>query len=347
MSERSFSYYKKWIRIVGIPFFILELYLNQQFNEGLSRTMLLQFGKSTVLLIVQWFIVELFIAYFRKLLPAYRHTPWRIVLSIICSGTAGSLLIFLLNRFPQIINGQSSLTIKDLIADYIFFFSTTLVVLYEIAYNFYTVNRIEKEKEELQKAHLRSQLDSLKNQVNPHFLFNSLNTLLALIPEAPKKAEQFVENLAAVYRHLLQSNDSGTTTVQEQLRLIDSYFHLLKTRYDDALALQVAVDEELMDFQLPSLTLQLLVENAVKHNIISPAQPLTIEIVGQKRSVNLNTPQISIRNNLQRRVSSIPSTRLGLTNIAANFKLLGKGEISITDENGYFSVTLPLFKLAV
>jgi len=327
MSERSFSYYKKWIRIVGIPFFILELYLNQQLSESLSRAMLLQFGKSIVLLIVQWFIVEFFIEYFRKLLPAYRHTPWRILLTIICSGTAGSLLIFLVNRFPKIINGQSSFTITDLIADYLFFFSTTLIVLYEIAHNFYTVNRIEKEKEELQKAHLRSQLDSLKNQVNPHFLFNSLNTLLALIPEAPKKAEQFVENLANVYRHLLQSNDRGISTVQEQLKLIDSYFHLLKTRYDDALTLNVAVDEELMDFQLPSLTLQLLVENAVKHNIISSDQPLTIEIIGQKLSDNLSTPQISIRNNLQRRVSSIPSTRLGLTNIAANFKQIGRAHV--------------------
>src|SRR6185369_12914348 len=153
------------------------------------------------------------------------------------------------------------------------------------------------------------EFETLKSQVNPHFLFNCFNTLSSLISEEPGQAEKFLDELSKVYRYLLRNNESGLSTVKSEIQFIKSYFELLKTRHGNAIQFQIEIDKRYDNYLLPSLSLQLLVENAVKHNALSKDQPLLIEIftiAGNKLAVN---------NNLQRKTQKVLSNKVGLQNI--------------------------------
>jgi sensor histidine kinase YesM len=197
--------------------------------------------------------------------------------------------------------------------------------------------RTQLEKEQIEKLHLQSQLDVLKNQINPHFLFNSLNSLSSLIAEDPEKAELFVDKLSSVYRYILLHNDRNWVKLRTELAFIQSYFHLLQTRYSDGAKLHVSVVDSQLDLLLPPLTLQLLVENAIKHNIVHKDKPLFINI-----STESDT-ELMISNNLQRKDKAVVlSHGVGLNNIAERYHIANAAAPVITEENGLFSVKLKL-----
>lgn len=200
------------------------------------------------------------------------------------------------------------------------------------------LQQAKREKEALEKTNLQSQLEALKQQVNPHFLFNSLNALGTLIEEDPKQASLFLDELSTVYRYLLRSNEHNLTTLAAELDFIHSYAHLLRTRYGSGLRLSVNVDSRHEAYQLPPLTLQLLVENAVKHNIILPEEPLTITI-----STNA-LHQLIITNNLQRKNAKIHSNGLGLNNILTKYRMLGQDTPTVHETETQFAVFLPLIE---
>jgi len=210
--------------------------------------------------------------------------------------------------------------------------------IYEATYYFRKWRYMALQAEMLKKENLQSQLESLKQQVNPHFLFNSLNTLSYLMRKDVDRAEVFVDELSKVYRYLLQSNEDTLIDLDRELQFIQSYFHLLTTRYGEALQMKVRVAEEYKAYYLPSLTLQLLVENAVKHNIIDKTMPLVIEVY-----TNGNA-QLIVKNNIQRKMLKLPSNKVGLTNIAAKYKLLNQPDIEITETEQTFTVEVPLIK---
>ncbi|GAB3711926.1 hypothetical protein GCM10027592_49990 [Spirosoma flavus] len=191
------------------------------------------------------------------------------------------------------------------------------------------MQRLEKEKTEVQ-------IRALQAQVNPHFLFNSLNSLSALIDDDRQQASLFLDELSSVYRYLLRANDQVLTTLGTELAFIQSYCHLLKTRHGEALRILLHVSPEMLNRQLPPLSLQLLVENAVKHNVALPNQPLTIAI-----GTNCNN-QLLVRNNVQRKVVRVNSPGVGLANIWSKYEMLNQLSPSISEENGQFVVTLPL-----
>lgn len=191
------------------------------------------------------------------------------------------------------------------------------------------VQRLEQEKNEV---HIRA----LQAQVNPHFLFNSLNSLSALIDDDTQQASEFLDELSSVYRYLLRANDQALTPLSTELAFIQSYCHLLQTRHGDALRVLWQVDPPLMDRQLPPLTLQLLVENAVKHNIALPEQPLTIAIATDPQG------QLIVRNNVQRKSVRVASNGVGLANIWSKYQILNQPEPTIRETDGEFVVTLPL-----
>ncbi|GAB4041506.1 sensor histidine kinase [Spirosoma gilvum] len=196
------------------------------------------------------------------------------------------------------------------------------------------------EKEQLKKINIQSQLESLKSQVNPHFLFNSLNTLSSLIDDDPEKAEEFVDEMANVYRYLLQTNAGLLTTLQTELSFIQSYFHLLKTRYGAGIHLSIDVAPQYTNFLLPPLTLQMLVENAVKHNVILASKPLSIDIK------TTDDGQLLVVNNLQRKTGRVLSNQVGLSNITTKYQLLTHTSPVVSDDDHYFMVRLPLLSPA-
>jgi two-component system, LytTR family, sensor kinase len=167
--------------------------------------------------------------------------------------------------------------------------------IYVGIYFFRQWQRSYTEAERLKQENLRSQLETLKSQINPHFLFNSLNTLSVLIEENPKTATEFVEELAKVYRYILQTRDREVISLAEELRFIDAFVFMLKVRFGGNIRYKTFVPSHAYSLGIPPLTLQMLVENAIKHNIVSSQKPLTIEITLS------DTGMLSVRNNLQRK----------------------------------------------
>lgn len=214
--------------------------------------------------------------------------------------------------------------------------SIIVLGVFELNYTGQLNARLVAEKQELERLQLQSRYESLKSQVDPHFLFNSLNTLSALIRTDPKRAEQFVEELSRVYRYLLRGREHDLSSLEDELEFIRSYEHLLKSRFGKGFVLNIAVDEHLLGRRLPAQALQLLVENTVKHNVISEAQPLTVTIrtVGNDR--------LEVHNNLQRRNSRMHSNKVGLVNITERFRLLGAPSVQVEETATDFHVTLPL-----
>lgn len=193
-----------------------------------------------------------------------------------------------------------------------------------------------RDKEQLQQLAIQHEFEMLKSQVNPHFLFNCFNTLSSLIGEDPKQAEVFLNELSKVYRYLLRNNEDGLTTLKNELQFIHSYFRLLTTRHGNAIQFNIETDKRYDNYLLPSLSTQLLVENAVKHNVLSKNYPLIIEIfttAGNKLVVN---------NNLQRRSKKPPSNKVGLDNIRSKYDLLHEEGFQVLEDAKNFTVVLPL-----
>ncbi|GAB3958925.1 hypothetical protein GCM10028805_54040 [Spirosoma harenae] len=193
------------------------------------------------------------------------------------------------------------------------------------------VRRLEQEKTDVQ-------LRALQAQVNPHFLFNSLNSLSSLIDDDPDRANEFVDQLSSVYRYLLKSNDQPLTTLANELDFIQSYYHLLKTRYGAGLSLSLQIDPTYKSYLLPPLTLQLLVENAVKHNTTIKGQPLSIDLFTDGEG------NLIIRNNLQRKRKAVLSNGVGLSTIRTHYRNLSQPAPIVTEDENVFMVSIPLIQ---
>ena len=195
---------------------------------------------------------------------------------------------------------------------------------------------VQLENETLKGEAIQSQYESLKNQLSPHFLFNSLTALKTLINESPDTAQNYVNNLSKALRYTLQSNEKKLVTLKEELDFTESYLYLIKIRFDTNLKINVEIGEKYSSCRLPPLTIQTLVENAVKHNEVSKRKPLTLSI---KTTDNAS---LIVTNSIQAKITEEDGTGIGLTNLSKQFQLLLGKEIIITRENNEFSVEIPL-----
>ena len=185
----------------------------------------------------------------------------------------------------------------------------------------------------LEKDNIEAQYNALKSQVNPHFLFNSLNSLMSLLDENPK-AEQYVQDLSDFLRYVLLSNMHETVSLHEELSIVEKYIHLQKLRFGDNFDVEISINPKSKQMHIPPLALQMLLENCFKHNVISKSKPLHIKIFD-------NTESITIHNNLQK-LTQPESTGQGLKNIEGRYRFVqGDGVKVVSDENN-FSVTIPL-----
>jgi two-component system, LytTR family, sensor kinase len=215
---------------------------------------------------------------------------------------------------------------------------TFLVLLWinNLVYHYARLRYTEKERDRLEKEKLQAELQQLKGIVNPHFLFNNLNSLSALISESPVQAEEFLDELTKVFRYLLRTNESDLVTLDQELQFLDSYCHLLQTRYGGAISMRVDINPECRSLLLPPLTLQLLVENAVKHNRLLKEAPLRIELFSEAHN------RLVVRNNLSPREQKLESTGIGLRNIHSRYALLGQEAPVVRREASHFAVVIPL-----
>lgn len=236
-------------------------------------------------------------------------------------------------RWPSLIDYSATTGV-------VIFYTTVTLGIYEGAHLWQQWKRTFAEKEKLIQSEWQAKYDLLKAQINPHFLFNSLNSLSSLISENPEQAERFTDEMSRVYRYLLRSNDQELVPLAEELEFIRSYCHLLKTRHGDGFRLQIQVDAALQEFRLPSLTLQLLLENAVKHNTVLKEKPLIVSI----RTCDQNS--LVVENNIQKKSITVHSNGIGLANINAKFRLLNGESISINTSDDRFVVRVPLMSPA-
>lgn len=188
----------------------------------------------------------------------------------------------------------------------------------------------------LQKENLQSKFDVLKQQVNPHFLFNSLNVLTSLIKLEPDLAEKFSEQLSKVYRYVLENKDNELVSLKTELDFLQAYIFLLDIRFIDKLRVDIQIPENKLDKQIIPLALQLLIENAIKHNIMSKSEPLKIRIFIDKNN------KLNIINNLQERKSQIISTGVGLKNIKNRYSLLHYEQPEFEKTEAEFIAKIPL-----
>lgn len=197
-------------------------------------------------------------------------------------------------------------------------------------------NRLEIQSLELEN--LQSQFDALKSQVSPHFLFNSLNSLKALIRQSPDSAQEYLSKLSQVLRYTLKANENKLVTLDKELEFLASYFHLIKLRFNKSIELKYRVNDKYLEYKTPPLSLQILVENAIKHNEISSRKPLTITIATDENDM------LIVKNNINEKFSPEDGAGVGLANLDNQYKILSEKEISIFRNGEYFSVEIPLLK---
>lgn len=190
---------------------------------------------------------------------------------------------------------------------------------------------------QLEIEHIKTQLHLVKKQLDPHFLFNSLSTLSSLIETQPKLALKFVADFSEVYRYILTHKDQTTAKLSDELGFVKAYINLLKERFGKGLLFEASLKAADKRFQVPTLSIQMLVENAIKHNAFNHLHPLKIEVF-------IDQDYLVVQNNIKRKQLTKSSTHTGLNNIVQRYALLGDYEIHIHHESDFFRVEMPLLK---
>jgi sensor histidine kinase YesM len=277
--------------------------------------------------------------FFRKQYPSYKETAKRFLFCLSATLITTSLLLLICIWGYQFIPILAYPVTENLVITFLLVGIIFNIVSSSIHEAFYTFGKFREtlvETERLKKEHLQQQFDSLKSQVNPHFLFNTLSSLSALVAEDADKADAFLNDMSRVYRYMLRSNHQEWVTLQQELAFINSYCHLLKTRYGNSISVQIEADEKYHNYTLPPLTLQLLLDNAIKHNTTGKEQPLQIRITTGSNNT------LIVKNNLQKKQKSLHNHAVGLKSLAAKFDLQNLHGFSITETKNEFMVTVPL-----
>ena len=281
----------------------------------------------------------------RRRYPQFEQVRRRMLIqSLVMLGytiIATNFLGYLLHDYCNLAyNGYPGHTAQDIIINSnnaAIFSSLTLVAIYESIYFMNELRESIEEKELLKRESLQAQLNALKTQVNPHFLFNNLNTLTSVIPDNPKQAVDFVQQLSKVYRHILEVKDEKTIPLKDELDVLKAYAFLLKTRFGNNLDINIDVADGKMQKKIVPLSLQLLMENAIKHNIVSSDKPLKIDVYAVNGT-------LIVSNNLQKKNQVLESTGIGLDNIRNRYKLLSDKIVEVTESNTNFTVAIPLIE---
>ncbi len=338
-TKKYLGFKDTWWMIVGIPllgFFIPLMFFGERLDEGLVGY-LPKWGIATLHTAAFWLSMRLIIVSMRKHYPNQKDVGKRLLYSsvlvlIAFFGIENGLDILNALCFPpgahQI---PSKLEIRGA--------SLTIIALVISIYEGIYLNARWKasiiEKELLKRENIESQLEGLRSQVNPHFLFNSLNTLAYIIPQDPDRGVKFVQQLSRVYRYILEIRNKKLISVREELKFLDSYIFLIKERFGDNLQVEISIPKKVYEDLIIPLSMQMLFENAIKHNIISSRQPLTIEVF-------LEHGKIRVQNNLQKKKQSMPSTQVGLQNIRNRYAFFTNQVVEVNADEHTFSVGLPL-----
>ena len=197
----------------------------------------------------------------------------------------------------------------------------------------------EVQAERFKKEKLKSEIDNLKNHLDPHFLFNNLNILAALIDQDAEESKKFLDKFTEVYRSLLKTKDEDLVYLSDELEFVNAYIYLLNTRFEDLVVFDIQVDNEMQYHMIPPLSIQQLIENAIKHNIITEKQPLKINIYSDEQF-------LVVKNTLRKKeVGDALSMGSGLSSIKSRFSYFSDIEVEVTQTDDEFVVKLPIIEV--
>jgi len=318
------------ISVIG---FIARLYLWTEFSFD---TLLYIFFISIVNIIVAWEFFKWLNRTLNRLLPFENGMLTRFGVQIF----SGIVFMLMIRMFIYFFAERY----LDQPLDRLFQLATYVVyIILSLGINaaFFAAHFIEKWKESikmterLEREKTQVQFDNLKNQLNPHFLFNALTSLNSLIFENQQLASDFLQNLSKVYRYVLQHKDKNSVTLQTELDFIKNFVFLVETRFGSAIKIKMDISDVAKERSIVPVTVQILLENAIKHNIVDPDQPLTIEI-------NSIGDYLIISNNFQPRKKVESSNKLGLENLKSLYGFLTERPVQIIQSENSFVVKIPL-----
>lgn len=332
-----------FIRIIWIAFFI-SIVVFTFFNEDKSITSaLLSFAVSLLYTIVIGFGNDFLNKALSKKFSWVEQTRIRVILGIAGTILINVVLVFFCNYVNFIIIQKNdpdnffsgSMGLSNWVTINVALLVSAILHAKSFMEEWKKSARKEVVEQKLIAKSANAQFESLKNQLDPHFLFNSLNVLSSLIDENPAQAQRFTSSMSKIYRYVLEQKDKELVTVEEELEFAKTYCNLLKTRFEDSVNFEFLVDEiDKKGFVVP-LSLQLLLENCIKHNFATSAKPLMIKIYTEAGN-------LIIENNLQAREQVKESAGIGLANIVQRYALLTKQNVFIEKSADFFKVKIPI-----
>ncbi|MFY0625314.1 MAG: histidine kinase [Reichenbachiella sp.] len=275
-----------------------------------------------------------------SLIPWENQHTKRFLIQIVSNAAVTLFALVIFSIFLENLINENA--VRPLFEDVVIVSTTISVTIAMVAIDlfFFFIRRWRNslsDVDRFKKESLEFRHEMLKTQVNPHFLFNSLNTLSSLVYEDQDAAYTFISKLSGVYRNVLEHRNKGLVTVKEELEASSSYIELIRLRFGKRLYLSVDLDEKIQNYQVPPLILQLLIENAIKHNVVSTKYPLGIAISNQDE-------RIVIQNTLRLKTSKGYSSKIGLDNIISHYDIVTDEKVTIKQTDDFFIVTIPLLK---
>lgn len=269
-----------------------------------------------------------------------KFSKTRIFLNIFFSFVITIVIIFLLRVFEEVIVNER--TFQEYISNekpsnfIVAIIITFIIILSIYLFHFYKAFKENQLKEQkIIAGTANAKFESLKNQIDPHFLFNSLNVLSSLIEENPENAQRFTTSLSKIYRYVLEQKDKELVTVSEELAFAKTYMNLLKMRFENSITFEIPENFENSDAKVVPLSLQLLLENTIKHNVVSEKKPLHIKIY-------IKDNFLVVENNLQKKEVLQDRKGVGLQNIVSRYAILSERKVLIDENKETFAVYLPI-----
>jgi len=267
-----------------------------------------------------------------KLLKMDLKPKFRVILVVVCTIIVTMFLSYLFSSIQLYLkdfgvwSSFRAIIIRDT------FIGLFMLLISLLAYVFTKQQQTALENEMLIAEKMRTRYEVLKNQVDPHFLFNSLNTLNTLVKIDADKAQQYVQQLSLVFRYTLQNKE--VISLEEELKFTQAYCHLMQIRYGESLKFEYNVDPRFYNYNIIPLSLQILVENAIKHNVVAARQPLTISIVSDDKGT------ISVSNPIQLKKETESGEGIGLANLSERYRLMWHKDIVINQKDDIFCVEI-------
>jgi sensor histidine kinase YesM len=327
---------------IGIVIFLIIIVINFMYGSKIAfnQQLGIMFLYTMLYSIVLGYANRFVFVYLDKKYSRDRFSTKRMITGFITSFLVTIFIIFLLQIFINVVIEGETLKeywANEKLSNYVFSTAMSFIILlcFYVFYIYKEYNESKVKEQKIIAGTANAKFESLKNQIDPHFLFNSLNVLSSLIEENPDSAQKFTTSLSKIYRYVLEQKDKDLVTLQEELAFAKTYMNLLKMRFENSISFELPETFYNQEAKVVPLSLQLLLENCIKHNIVSEQKPLNI-------SITVADNYLIIQNDLQKKDLMYDRRGVGLQNIISRYSILTQKKVLINESNGVFAVHLPI-----